>query len=193
MSTAVILAGGKSRRMGQDKTQLMYRGQTLLAGAIDRFSAAFDRVYLSVGTADKYPDISAERVVDIYPGCGPMAGLHAALLKTPDEGVFLAAADLPFSSPEAALKVIELCGDSASAVIVDENGRFEPAFGYYKKSLLSYIEEYLAGGKYKMLQLFDALPCRRISSDELGPLWRPDMLDNLNYPEDYKRLLEIDY
>ena len=189
MSTAVILAGGKSSRMGTDKTQLIYNGKTLLASAVDRFSASFDRVYLSIGDPEKYPDINVERVIDIYPGCGPMAGLHAALLKTPDEGVFLAAADLPFSSPEAALKVIELCGDCATAVIVGDNGKFEPAFGYYKKSLLPFIEEYLASGKYKMMQLFDALPCRRISPDELGTLWRTDMLDNLNYPEDYERLI----
>lgn len=189
MSTAVILAGGKSSRMGRDKTQLIYRGETLLVGAIKRFSSSFDHVYLSVGDAEKYPDIAAERVIDIYPGCGPMAGLHAALLKTPDEGVFLAAADLPYSSPEAAQKVIELCGDNASAVIVGDNGKSEPAFGYYKKSLLPYIEEYLAGGRYKMMLLFDALPCRRISPDELGKLWREDMLDNLNYPEDYERLI----
>ncbi len=190
MSTAVILAGGKSSRMGRDKTQLIYRGQTLLAGAIERFSQRFDRVYLSIGDPEKYPDIKAERVIDLYPGCGPMAGLHAALLKTPDEGVFLAAADLPFSSPEAALKVIELCGDHASAVIVSEGGKFEPAFGYYKKSLLPFIEEYLESGNYRMMQLFDTLPCRHIDHSEMGGLWREDMLDNLNYPEDYEHLLE---
>lgn len=190
MSTAVILAGGKSSRMGRDKTQLIFGGQTLLSAAVARFSASFDRVYLSTAEEGKYPDIKAERVVDIYPGCGPMAGLHAALLKTPDEGVFLAAADLPFSSPEAALKVIELCGDCASAVIIDNEGRFEPAFGYYKKELLPYIEQFLSQGRRKMLLLFDALPCRRISPEELGGLWREDMLSNLNYPEDYERLLE---
>lgn len=189
MSTAVILAGGKSSRMGRDKTQLLYRGQTLLAGAVERFSAVFDRVYLSVGDPEKYPDIAAERVVDIYPGCGPMAGLHAALLKTPDDGVFLAAADLPFSSPEAALRIIELCGGCASAVIVSSDGRFEPAFGYYTKALLPVIEAALGSGSYRMMQLFDALPCRKISPAELGMLWREDMLDNLNYPEDYTRLL----
>ena len=190
MSTAVILAGGKSSRMGQDKTQLIYGGQTLLAGAVERFSKSFDRVYLSTAESGKYPDVKAERVVDVYPGSGPMAGLHAALLRTPDEGVFLAAADLPFSSPEAALKIIELCGDHASAVIVGNDGRFEPAFGYYKKDLLPYIEEFLAQGRRKMLLLFDALPCRRVSPDELGGLWHDDMLSNLNYPEDYRRLLE---
>ena len=190
MSTAVILAGGKSSRMGRDKTQLIYRGQTLLSGAVELFSAAFDRVYLSVGDPEKYPDIKAERVIDLYPGCGPMAGLHAALLKTPDEGVFLAAADLPFSSPGAALKMMELCGGCASAVIVDEDGRLEPAFGYYTKALLPVIETALESGNYKMMRLFDALPCRKISPAELGSLWREDMLDNLNYPEDYQRILE---
>ncbi|MBR6653765.1 MAG: molybdenum cofactor guanylyltransferase [Oscillospiraceae bacterium] len=189
MSTAVILAGGKSSRMGQDKTQLIYHGKTLLAGAVERFSASFDNVYLSIGAPEKYPDIKAERVIDLYPGCGPMAGLHAALLKTPDEGVFLAAADLPFSSPAAALKIIEICGDNASAVIVRENGKFEPAFGYYTKPLLPFIEECLANGKYRMMQLFDVLPCRQVSPAELGELWREDMLDNLNYPEDYERLI----
>jgi len=190
MSTAVILAGGKSSRMGRDKTQLMYHGKTLLAGAVERFSASFDRVYLSIGNPEKYPDINAERVIDLYPGCGPMAGLHAALLKTPDDGVFLAAADLPFSSPETALKVIELCGNNASAVIVGDNGKFEPAFGYYTKSLLPYIEDYLASGKYRMMQLFDVLPCRHVSPAELGELWRKNMLDNINSPEDYEHLLE---
>lgn len=189
MSTAVILAGGKSSRMGRDKTQLIYHGKTLLAGAVERFSASFDRVYLSIGDPEKYPDINAERVIDLYPGCGPMAGLHAALLKTPDEGVFLAAADLPFSSPAAALKIIELCGDNASAVIVGDGGKFEPAFGYYKKSLLPIIETALKSSNYRMMQLFDALPCRHVSPAELGELWREDMLDNLNYPEDYERLI----
>ena len=87
------------------------------------------------------------------------------------------------------MKIIELCGSNASAVIVGKDGRFEPAFGYYKKSLLPFIEEYLASGKYRMMQLFDALPCRHVVPSELGELWREDMLDNLNYPEDYERLI----
>lgn len=190
MSTAVILAGGKSSRMGQDKTQLVFRGQTLLASAIERFSAVFDHVYLSVGSSEKYPEIKIPRVIDAFPGCGPMAGLHAALSATIDEGVFIAAADLPFSSPAAALKMIELCGSCASAVISRQNGKLEPAFAYYKKALLPTLEAALKSGNYKMMQLFESFPCRIILPEELGELWNNNILSNLNFPEDYLRLLE---
>ena len=189
MSTAVILAGGKSRRMGRDKLRLTYGGETLLALAVRRFSAVFDRVYLSVGDPEKYPEIDCERVVDLYPGCGPMAGLQAALRRTPDEGVFLAAADLPFADPLAAQRLISLCGDCAAALLLDEDGRFEPTFGYYKKELLPEAERLLAAGQYKMLALFDCASLRRVRREELGALWREGMLDNVNYPEDYERLI----
>ena len=150
----------------------------------------FDRVYLSVGEAGKYPELTVTHVIDRYPGCGPMAGLHAALLQTPDEGVFLAAADLPFSDPLAALRILSLCGENAAAMPVDESGRFEPTFGYYKKTLLPVVEAALAAGRYKMLSLFDEMPLRRVERAELGELWKENLLENINYPEDYRRLLQ---
>ena len=54
---------------------------------------------------------------------------------------------------------------------------------------IAIAKECLANGKYRMMQLFDVLPCRQVSPAELGELWREDMLDNLNYPEDYERLI----
>ena len=188
MSTAVILAGGQSRRMGRDKTQLLYGGKTLLEGAVQRFSACFDRVWVSVADPAKYPQLQAEQVADEFPGCGPLAGLHAALKKTPDEGVFLVAADLPFSDPRAALKLMELCGDCHAAILADEEGRFEPAFAYYRKELLPDAEAALQAGQYKMVALLDNHPVRRVSPAELGELWQPNLLDNINYPEDYRRI-----
>jgi len=188
MSTAVILAGGKSSRMGRDKTQLLYEGKTLLDGAIERFSALFDRVWVSVADPTKYPSLSAEQVADEFPGCGPLAGLHAALKKTPDEGVFLVAADLPFSDPRTALKMMELCGSCHAAILMGEDGRYEPAFAYYKKALLPAAEAALQAGRYKMTALLDGQLVRQISPTELGELWRPRLLDNINYPEDYQRI-----
>jgi molybdopterin-guanine dinucleotide biosynthesis protein A len=175
--------------MGRDKLRLQFGGDTLLRSAVNRFSQCFDNVYVSVGDAEKYPEVEAERVVDVYPGCGPISGLHAALGKTKDEGVFMAAADLPFSSPEAALKIMELCGDASAAMLVDEMGRFEPTFGYYKKELLPEAERLIKDGRYKLMLLFDNFELRKISRDELGELWSERLLDNINYPEDYERIL----
>ena len=189
MYTAVILAGGSSRRMGRDKPELLFNGKTFLQAAVDRFSEAFDEVYVSVADEKKYSSVKAKRVVDIYPGCGPMAGLHAALLACRGEGVFLVAADLPFSNPEAAKKMISLCQNNDICIMMDSCGRYEPLFAYYRKTLLPDIERLLKSGRYKMTELFANARMRIADKSELGQAWRDVMLVNINYPDDYNRLI----
>jgi len=188
MSTAVILAGGKSRRMGRDKLALTLDGKTFLERNVEKFSRVFDRVYLSVAGEGKYENIKAERVYDVYPGSGPMAGLHAGLLKTEDDGVFLLAGDMPFASPEMARRVCALCGDHEAAAIRMESGKYETAFAYYSKKLLPKLSAELERGHFKLGRLLDDIDVRWISPAELGELWDPRALDNINYPEDYERI-----
>ena len=189
MSTAIILAGGNSRRMGRDKLVLEYGHQTLLDAAITKFSESFDRVYVSVANLDKYPHIAAEKVEDIYKNCGPMGGLHAALSKTASEGVFLCAADLPFADPAAAKRIIALCGDCDVSVMVDDQGRYEPLFGYYSKTILPLAEKALSSGNYKMISLFEDAEIRTVTRAELGGLWKDKLLANINCIEDYDKFL----
>ncbi len=192
MQTAVILAGGQSRRMGEDKLTLRFGARSLLDSAVRRFSQSFDTVYLSVADPDKYQDIRAERLVDIHPGCGPISGIHAALTGTRDAGVFVAAADLPFAQPAAAHRLIELCADADVCLTTDERGRPEPLFAYYKKSILPHVESAIRAGDYKLVTLIDRLNARRVSPDELGDLWDERLLLNVNYPDDYKRLVRME-
>jgi molybdopterin-guanine dinucleotide biosynthesis protein A len=189
MSTAVVLAGGASRRMQRDKLALPYKGITLLEVAVKRFSACFDKVYLSVADPMKYPELKTERVVDVYKGCGPLAGLHAALLKTDDHGVFLTAADLPYADPKAALLIMELTGPNEAGLMLDHAGRYEPLFGYYSKALLPFIEKALSDGNYRIAELFSKARVRIITKAELGGLWNEKLLSNINYPEDYEKLI----
>lgn len=190
MSTAVILAGGESRRMRRDKLTLAFGGSSLLAAVTDRFTGVFDTVYLSVKDPQKYPEIRVPRLVDIYPGCGPMSGLHAGLHMTGEDGIFLTAADLPFADPLAAQRIIELSGDSDVCITTDSAARYEPLFGYYKKTALPHVERALSSGDYKIASLFDKVRLRIVSKEELGPYWREELLLNVNYPEDYERLIK---
>lgn len=192
MSTAVILAGGQSRRMKRDKLALPFGTETLLASVVSRFSACFDKVYLSVAEAGKYPEIKAARLTDIYKGCGPMGGLHAALKSAEDEGVFLVAADLPYSDPLAAKRIIELAGESDICITTDGESRYEPLFGYYNKSILPLVENALQTGDFKLTALFDKIRLRVVTKEELGSLFTEKLLLNINYPEDYERLLRED-
>jgi molybdopterin-guanine dinucleotide biosynthesis protein A len=187
--TAVILAGGESRRMQRDKLALLFGGQSLLASAVRRFSGCFDQVWLSVNDPGKYSDIKAPRIVDVYRGCGPMGGLHAALAEAAGDGVFLVAADLPYADPRAALKIMELTGDADVGLMTDGQGRYEPLFAYYKKSVLPHAESALKAGQYKLSQLLEQLRLRCVTPAELGNLWSDRLLLNINYPQDYEKLI----
>lgn len=188
MTSAVILAGGQSRRMGRDKPALPFRGESLLAGAVARFSRGFTHVAVSVARAESYPEIAAEHVVDRYTGCGPMAGLHAALL-TLGGDVFLTAADMPFADPETALRLIALCGAADVCVIRDGQGRYEPLFAFYRQRVLPEAAALLERGRYSLLALFERVRVREVSLAELGLGPDSPVLLNINRPDDYARLV----
>ena len=186
-TTAVVLAGGRSSRMGRDKLMLDAGGRTLLERVVSRFSEEFDELYLSVAEAEKYPEIAARRVVDIYRGAGPLSGLHAALKSIPGDGVFLVAADLPYACPKAAMRIIELGGDKDVCIIRLPDGRIEPLFGYYRKTLLPRCEEAITSGDYSMSGIIQNADTKYIAPDMLGELWDENLILNINYPEDYNK------
>ncbi len=173
--------------MGRDKLLLEFKGASLLQGAVERFRACFDRVAVSVGDIAKYPEISVAKIADIYKDAGPLSGLHAALTYLGDD-IFLTAADMPFSSPAAAKKIIELCEGFDICVPTDEGGRYEPLFACYKKSVLPRAEKALSEGRYSMLSLYDGLKVRKVSAADLGGLWTERLLTNINRPADYEEL-----
>lgn len=185
MDAIVVLAGGASKRMGRDKLLLEVGGVTLLESVVAKFSDEFEDVCISVADESKYPEISARRIVDIRRGAGPLSGLHAALTGIERGGVFLVAADLPYASPKAAKRVIELCGDCDACIIKLPGGMIEPLFGYYRKALLPLCEEALESGDNRMSEVIYNANTRFVTPEDLGGLWDDRLIYNINYPEDY--------
>jgi molybdopterin-guanine dinucleotide biosynthesis protein A len=183
MSTVAVMAGGKSSRMGRDKLLVDLNGETLVARAVREFGGAFDTVLLSVAGTKKY-DVPAEPVEDVFKGCGPLGGLHAVLLRTEDEGVFLVAADMPFATAEAALKVVSACGGAEICVPAWEDGRVEPLFAYYKKELAARAEKLLREGRRSMRSLLEV---SRVATVPAASLGEARLLENVNTPEDLAR------
>jgi molybdopterin-guanine dinucleotide biosynthesis protein A len=188
VSTAVILAGGGSRRMGSDKLKLTLNGSTLLESAVARFSAGFDRVLVSVASPDARAGEGFETVPDIVPGRGPLSGLHAALTRADETPVFLVAGDMPFAEPRAALRLMELCADHEICVI-DNAGRIEPLFGAYRKTLLPRVTLALRERRLGMTELLASSDTLYVPRAELGELWNERLLVNINRPCDYEKLI----
>jgi molybdopterin-guanine dinucleotide biosynthesis protein A len=174
--------------MGRDKLRLVLGGRTFLESAVERFSAYFDKVVVSAARPDAYADMRVDVVPDIYPDCGPLSGLHAALSLTDEQGVFLVAGDLPYADPRAAAELMRLCSEHAICVIDSRGGKPEPLFGFYKKKLLPRVELALFEGRLSMTELLASSDTLYAPPEQLGDMWNERLLFNVNSLSDYESI-----
>lgn len=185
----VILTGGSSRRMGQDKAQLRLQGETFLARLIRTYRAAFP-VYVSVRNAGARERCGAEELVDLSPGMGPLAGLEAAFAQTDADIVFLTATDIPFGTLALANRLLAELEQADACVIRRCNGNVEPAFGVYRRSCQAALQHCLAAGNRAVRQLLEQVRVRYVPEESLREFPLEQLLQNVNTPEDYRRIYD---
>ncbi len=146
--TAIVLAGGKSRRMGFDKQTIVYDDQLLVLETIRRLSRDFSDIIVVTHNSRYYLGTDVRITKDILPSTGPLAGIHAGLTLARSEFAFVLACDMPFYSPEYAKSMQKQMsiGDTGIVTALD-NGWIEPFHAYYGKALIPAIEAYLAEGR----------------------------------------------
>ncbi len=186
-TAAVILAGGRSSRMGRDKAALDLEGRSFLARLAERYRPVFDRVYVSSPRRGTYDVPGAEELPDLRPGRGPLAGLEAAFLSTEAETVFLTAVDLPFGDPVLALRLTAELGEADACLIRRGDGSLEPLFAAYRRSCLPALQSCLDGGRGAVKGLLDQISCRVVEESALEGWDLARILYNVNTPEDYRR------
>jgi molybdopterin-guanine dinucleotide biosynthesis protein A len=183
-TTGVILAGGRSRRMGQDKATLEVAGETLFA----RTLAILRRLFLRIIIAGDRPDLvqpDLPCVADIYPGSA-LGGIHSGLSAATTDWIFVSPCDLAF--PDAALaRFILKHRDGYDVVVPRTPGGLEPVFALYHKRCLPAMETMLTQGDYRIYNLYDQVRVRYLDVEILPDGWQRALL-NLNTPEDLQRL-----
>lgn len=176
-ASAVILAGGLSRRMGRDKVQLPFGAETMLSRVIRLYSGAFLSVSVSINRAGRFGLLPVRELEDRRPDEGPLAGLETALLELTDPVIFLTAADLPLADPSIAAWLCRLGGKWDACLL----SKKEPLFGAYRRSCLPVVTELLDTKHRAMKDLLNRITCR-----EIDPCAR---LLNVNQPADYQRAI----
>lgn len=181
---ALILCGGRSSRMGTDKTELPFGGESLLARAAAFWKSVpgVESILAAVGTPEH--DIPLPEgvtpVYDVFPGGGPMAGLHGAFAQSDAEALYVSAVDMPFLTAELLPPL-----PAGDACVYVKNDRPEPLLGVYRRSCLPALEQALQGGQRKMTALLDRLRTSYLPLPE-------DLAaaaENLNTREDYLRAI----
>ena len=182
--TAFILAGGKSTRMGTDKAFVTLDGQTLLARALNVARSITPNVRI-VGDPAKFSPF-APTVADIFPNCGPLGGIHAALRSSQTDLNLILAVDLPFVSPALLQYLIQCANNNAAAVTVAQTGGgYQPLCAIYRRNFAEAAEQSLQAGRYKIDTLFGPTSTQTITQEELEHAgFSPNQFRNLNNPQE---------
>jgi molybdopterin-guanine dinucleotide biosynthesis protein A len=179
-----VVAGGKSSRMGADKAFLDWGGETLLSRALTVMGPVCDRVAI-VGDAAKF-SIYGSAVEDIFSGCGPLAGIHAALVHSTSELNLLLAVDMPFVSSELLAFLFAAAETNDAIVTVPRVGYgLQPLCAIYRRDFSAAAEKALRAGKYKIDAAFSGVSMGVIEEGELAAAGFPGQkFFNVNTPQD---------
>src|SRR5579864_1358477 len=140
--SAFILAGGKSTRMGTDKAFLEFEGRTLLARVLEVARSVTPEVHI-VGDASKFSAF-APVVEDVFSGCGPLGGIHAALRSSTTDCNLALAVDLPFVSWTFLRYLMNRAHSAPDAIaVVPRAGGWQPLCAMYRREFADKAEEAL--------------------------------------------------
>lgn len=177
--SAVVLAGGYSRRMGQDKAALRLGGKTLLQHTVDKLRAVGIEEILVSGW-QSCPE-GTVYVSDIYPHRGPLSGIHAGLLAASNSCALILPVDMPLLS-EKTLHALIAAQGAAAVTILEE----EPLPGVFDKAVAPICETLLQGKNYSLHRLLEASGTLSIPDPEAAELRR-----NCNTPEDFREIQQL--
>ena len=186
----LVLTGGFSRRMGQDKSAINYHGTSQARHAYDLLSKSCDEVYLSVrDDQQSLPDDceGLPRLNDQIQNCGPASGIISALQKDRKAAWMVMGCDLPLVNQEAIETLCEQRNEHkyASTFISASDGMPEPLLSIYEPKSLARFFQYLAMNRNCPRKILLNSPVELISQGENN--W----LDNINTPEDFDRINNI--
>ena len=188
----VILAGGRSSRMGRPKAWLDFGGVPLLQRIISRLEPGFSRFLVVAAPGQDPPPTSASVVYDEQPGEGPVGGLVVGLTELRRPVALVVTCDVPFISPAIADYLLEQI-EGYDVAVPEWSGRLNPLQAAYRTSSCQpVLAELFAAGRRRPVDLYDRVSTRIIREEEIRAI-DPEGLTflNMNSPEDYERALEI--
>jgi molybdopterin-guanine dinucleotide biosynthesis protein A len=195
--SAIVLAGGRSSRMGADKTTLPLGGMTMLGRVVMELWQAFDEVVVVAGPHQSpahsaLSGTAALLICDAEQFQGPVKALRMGLAAVHHEVAFACACDLPMVSRELAVALCNMAAGRDAAIPLVES-RLQVLHAAYRKSCIPLLDAMIARGERRLQNLSHLLNARIVTEDELR-YHDPELLSffNVNTPGDYARAQQIE-
>ncbi len=195
--TIIILAGGKSSRIGlnKDKGKMKLMGVNLIDRVINNITIIegfYKNDIIIVGPKDKYPDYKSV-FEDIYPGKGPIGGIFTGLQASKTLYNLVIGCDMPFINPKLIHYMIKNINNYDAVIPSHSQGLFEPLCAIYSKNCLEIMENNIKMGKLSVRCIFPFLKIRLIEEEEIKR-YDPSLHSffNINFKNDFTRAEELD-
>jgi molybdopterin-guanine dinucleotide biosynthesis protein A len=196
--TGIILSGGKSYRMGENKSLMKFGEKTSISITVDLMKSIFNNVMLITNEPALYQNFNIPIFEDIYKGYGPLAGIHSGLVNSKNEKNFILSCDMPLINEKMIKSIVEYPSQNLLTV-PKADGYLQQLCGLYSKSLIPEIEIIIKSSedkenrssnqkhrKCKVHQLIDNVKSTIIENTELLTGYSKDIFFNMNKPEDYQ-------
>lgn len=168
--SCIVLAGGKSLRLGQDKILEIVGSRSLLERAVDQLSFLNSSIIIVAATQQAFPQLNSyprvQTVIDIYPDKGPMGGIYTGLIASASYNNLVVACDMPFLNHTLLDYIIRL-STNFDLVIPRLGDMVEPLHAVYSKRCLPQIELLLRESSLGIRELFDHVKTRYVEADEV--------------------------
>jgi molybdopterin-guanine dinucleotide biosynthesis protein A len=181
--TGVILAGGRSSRMGRDKATLPLAGERLF----DRVRRSLAALLPQLLIAGDRPDLATAGLschADLYPGSA-LGGLYTGLYYAPTPYIFACACDMPWPDPQV-IRALLSRRQGHDVVLLRGDEGLEPLFAVYGKGCLEPIRQLLESGCFRIYDFFRQVRVCELTAADLPAGWRR-AVTNLNTPEELRR------
>ncbi len=179
---AVIFAGGKSSRMGKDKSLLPFAGHnTLSEFQYNKLSLLFDKVYIS-SKKNKF-NFEVAVITDLYEESSPLVGIISIFETVKEDEVFILSVDAPFVNKEVIEKLLSH-EENFDAIIAKSTSGTQPLCGVYKRSILPLAQKHLKEGDHKLNNLLKNANTKFVSFKD------DSSFVNLNHPHEYENAVK---
>ncbi len=182
--TAFVIAGGKSKRFGQDKLLYEYRGKALIEHAIDVLKSIFADIVIIANDEVKFKYLELPVYPDIIPDVGPLGGIYTALDLSKTSKAFCFASDMPNLNPEF-IEYMKSFSKDYDIVVPYINNYYEALHAIYSKNCLPLIKDNISNEDYKIIKIFNNVSLKRVEKEEIERFVKVEhIFKNINYMKD---------
>lgn len=187
--TAIVLCGGRSTRMGRDKSALPFGGETMLERVV-RIVRGVAADVIVVARQDQSTPDGVRVIHDPIDDQGPLVGIAAGLTASTTDLNLVVACDMPLIKPEVLQRLADAIGDHDACVAVAD-GHASALCGIYRSRVAADAERLLASGERRVMRLLDAVQTKRVDAAALRDI-DPDLesFTSCDTPEAYRAALE---